>query len=351
MYAKLVVGGSQINVQGAMRDIARLITAATPSLSLLGAFSASSSVLVDATPAGWTYVGSNYAGDQPTIAGTGAALATTGGVNYCFSAPMQNNASILKYCVLTNTVASPSTLTFSTAGMGFNLTGASSATASGVVTNEGPRYYTNGNTSTYSQTITTNNAVGVAAGVVLHLIANPQHVTIVIENAGITAVWETTSTDVHSFYNIPAFVQYSHYVSSKTTQTNIVVPTVQNSSSTQTTTWSCAVFNVTNPNNGTNYGTYDPSVTNNLNIYSLVQSYAGTRVNACSATGIPQYAINPVYFSSTMIGYPTQFVTGPVPIYYVSGALGNTGDTVTVNGDTYYFFNCGTGFGVIMKTS
>ena len=196
------------------------------------------------------------------------------------------------------------------------------------------------------------NHITVAAGVVLHLIATPQHVTIIWEGTGINAVWETTNTDVYTFYNIPAFVQYSHWASATTTQKNIIIPTGYSSgSSAAAGGWSAAVFNVTNPNNGTNYGTYDPSSTNNLNINSLVNSLAGCRVNTYSAAGIPQYAINPVYFTLSQIGYPTQFVTGPVPIYYVSGSLGNTGDTVTVNGDTYYFFNCGSGFGVIMKTS
>jgi hypothetical protein len=129
MYVKLVVGAAQINVQGAMRDIARLITATTPSLSLLGAFSSASSVIVDATPAGWTYVGSNNAADQPSIAGTAASLLTVGQVNYCFSSPMLNNSNLLKYAVLTNnTTAAAYTMT----NTGFNLTGASSATALGL---------------------------------------------------------------------------------------------------------------------------------------------------------------------------------------------------------------------------
>ena len=348
MYAKLVVGATQINVQGAMRDIGRLLTSGSPSVSLLGAFSSSSSVVVDATAAGWTYVGSTAAADQPTIAGTGASLATSGQYNYCFSAPMLNNSGLLKYAVLTNndSAGTWSALT----NIGFQLTGASSATSLGVVTNEGPRYYTSQSGQGYHSGLGASN-ISVAAGVVLHLVATPQHITIVIENTGMAALWETTSTDAHTFYNIPAMVQYSHYSSSKYTQLPIIVPTVLNVSSAITTTWSATVFNVTNPNNGTNYGTYDVSNSNNTNINSLVNSLTGCRVNTVSATGISQYAINPIYFTATQIGYPTQFVTGPVPIYYVAGSLGNTGDTVTVSGDIYYFFNCGAGFSVLMKTS
>jgi hypothetical protein len=221
-----------------------------------------------------------------------------------------------------------------------------------VVTNEGPRYYTTSTIQSNVTTLTPLTNINVAAGVVLHLIANPQHITIVWEGVGMVSLWETTSTDAHTFYNIPAFVQYSHYSSAKLTQSAITVPTVYNSGATSlTTSWSAVVFNVTNPNNGTNYGTYDLTSANTLNINSLVNNIAGCRVNTVSSTGIPQYAINPVYFTLSQIGYPTQFVTGVVPIYYVSGILGNTGDTVSVNGDVYYFFNCGTNFSILMKTT
>ena len=89
MYAKLVVGNAAINGYRAMRDIGRLITSASPSVSLLEAYSQSSSVIIDSTPAGWTYVGSNFAGDRPSIAAAAAAVNTTNGgfPNLCFSAP------------------------------------------------------------------------------------------------------------------------------------------------------------------------------------------------------------------------------------------------------------------------
>ena len=74
------------------------------------------------------------------------------------------------------------------------------------------------------------------------------------------------------------------------------------------------------------------------------------RSNSITATGAPTYVITPVFYNASWIGYPTQFVTGVVPIYWTNGNMGNTGDTVDVSGDTYYFFNAGTGFGVIMKT-
>lgn len=344
MYAKLVVGGSQINVFSAMRDIGRLITSSSPSLSLVSAFNTSSSVIIDNTPAGWTYVGSTQSADRPDIASTGAAAITTGQFNLCFSAPMQNSPSLLKYAALTNNAT---LLAYTSAGTGFHLTGARSATSLGVLTNEGPRYFsTNTDLTRFAGT-----NIAVDAGVVLHLIANPQHITIVIENVGMAAVWETTPTEVQTFYNYPALVQYSHYKSSVLAQTVIYAPTQLAPASPLTTSWSASSFAVTNPNNGTFYGVYDVSNSNTLNIFSLVNSVStALRVNTISATGAPQYAISPIFFTNTLIGHPTQFVTGPVPAYYVSGAMGNTGDSVSVSGDTYFFFNAGA-FGLLMKTT
>lgn len=71
MYVKLVattaLTGVGIPISSVLKDIARMLTATTPSLSLLTAFNQTSSVLVDATPAGWTYVGSNVPADQGGI--------------------------------------------------------------------------------------------------------------------------------------------------------------------------------------------------------------------------------------------------------------------------------------------
>ena len=349
MYAKLVVGGSQINVIMAMRDIGRLITSPNPSLSLVSGFNTASSVIIDATPAGWSYVGSTNAADQPTIAATSTTVSMTsaGQSNLCFSAPMQNNSSLLKYAALTNnTTVAP----YNTLNTGFNLTGARSATSLGVLTNEGPRYFTT-NVATGNVTSLVNTCFPVDAGVVLHVIANPQHITIINENVGMAAVWETTPTDVQTFYNYPALVQYSHYKSSVLNQTVIYAPTTYNNTTLTNTSWSASSFAVTNPNNGTFYGVYDVSNTGTLNTFSLINSVStALRADTISATGAPQYAISPIFFTNTLIGHPTQFVTGPVPAYYVSGNMGNTGDSVLVSGDTYFLFDAGA-FGLLMKTT
>ena len=263
MYAKLVVGNAQINVIMAMRDIGRLITSNTPNLSLVSAFNTSSSVIIDDTPAGWSYAGSTNAADQPTIAATSTtvSMAANGQYNLCFSAPMLYDSSLLKYVALTNNCT---LLAYNSANTGFNLTGARNATSAGILTNEGPRYFT---TNTVLSRLAPS-AFTVDAGVVLHVVANPQHITIINENVGMAAVWETTPTDVQTFYGWPAFVQYSHYNSSILNQTEIYAPNSINPASTLTTSWSASSFAVTNPNSGTFYGVYDVSQLNKLNIFS-----------------------------------------------------------------------------------
>ena len=100
MYAKLVVGNAPISALNAMRDIGRLITSTAPSTANLLAFSSSSSIIVDSTPAGWTYVGSTNANDQPTICATNTNWQNNVQSNLCFSAPTLANSSVLKYCAL-----------------------------------------------------------------------------------------------------------------------------------------------------------------------------------------------------------------------------------------------------------
>jgi len=343
MYAKLVVGNSAITALGAMRDIGRLITSGSPSTSLLGAFNTASSVIIDATPAGWTYVGSVTAADRPTIASTGTSTAMTADTNYnlCFSAPCLNSA-VLKYATLTVSYTS------STLGNSFCLAGASSATSQGILTNEGPRM-TELAGNAISNSEVQNAATLVTAGVILHVIATARHCTIIEENRGMSAIWESTQTDAHTFYGIAPFVQYCHPASSVTTRVVAVIPT--STTSTISGSIMTAVFNITNPNTGTNYGTYDPTDGLLWNIGSLAQSLAGTRSNTITSTGAPRYVIAPVFYGLTTKGFPTQYVTGVVPIYWTGASIGSSGDSVDVNGDTYTFFNSGTGFGIILKTA
>lgn len=350
MYAKLVVGASPIAAVKAMRDIGRLITSENPSTALLTGFSTTSSVIIDATPAGWTYVGGVNAADQPTIAAIGSTADTTSPYGYtadthynlAFSAPCLNQPSRLKYALLSTVWRSTSLALYQT----FTLTSAASVTALGVFTNEGPRAQA---ASIEGVGETLPHAFATSPTTTFHVIATPRHITIVNENRGMSAVWEATNTDVHDFFNRPPVIQYTHHDSSAAARFPIIAPLAY--STTQTGGWMAAAIGITGVNTGTYFGTYDISEAGTANLGSLAQASSTYRANSIDAAGNPKYQIGPVYFQIGEQGYPTQFVTGVVPIYWTRGTIGSTGDELEVNGDSYKYFNCGTGFGVIMKTS
>lgn len=349
MYAKLVVGPTNISAIRAMRDIARLITSQAPSLSLVSAFNTTSSIIVDATPAGWTYVGGVNAADQPAIAEVGSAADTTSPYGYTndahfnlvVSAPCLNHETRLKYAALSLVWrGAPAS------GYTFALTAAAGASPLGIMVNEGPRPQANA-----IEGIGETNVLATwsAANQILHVIANPRHITIIQEGRGIVGVWESTSTDVHDFYDRPPVLQYSHVVSAAIVRYPQIVPA--NHTTAQVSGFAAVAVGVTDVNTGTYYGTYDVSEAGKANLGNLIQLSPTGRSNSISAAGAPKYQIGPVYFQIGELGYPTQFVTGIVPIYWTRATIGSTGDEVEVGGDSYTFFDCGTGFGVIMKTS
>jgi len=329
-----------------MRDIGRLLTSETPNTSLLEAFSQSSSVVIDSTPAGWTYVGSNFAGDRPTIAVANSAVNQANSVffNLAFSAPCLNGTT--KFCVLTTTHPVPTDI-----NMIFTvLTGAQSVNANGICTNEGARH-TQGLGDGPNELQATSLQVGVA-GKIFHLIANPRHVTIIEEGRGVQAVWEMSATDVNTFYNSAPFVQYSHANTSMATRvdSDIIVPTL--ATTTRGSSMLHTGFNITDPTTATTYGTYDPTqnLTTNVGFFARATG-TGALKTGINTAGLPRYNILPVILSNDEYGHPTQYITGIVPVYFTGPAIGSSGDTVDVNGDTYYFFNSGTGFGLLMKLS
>jgi hypothetical protein len=342
MYAKLVVGNTTIHPILAMRDIGRLITSEAPSIDLLSGFSTTSSVIIDDTPAGWTYVGSVAASDRPSIAAVGSPIGYTNDThwNLAFSAPTLEDESILKYAIL-----NISWRTTGATNHTFALTGAQSVTNLGVATNEGPR-----SIHAAAESLDEGRALSsrCQAGDIIHLIATPRHITIINEAEGLSAVWETSNTDPHKFFGTAPFVQYNHCSSNVFTRQAIVVPTLY--TVTQTNTIMNAVFGITDTNTGVFYGTYD--VTRNLtaNTIYLAQTATDHRLNSITENGLPRYQISPVFFQVGNLGYPTQYISGVVPVFWASPTLGSTGDSVDVSGDTYTYFNCGSGFGVIMKT-
>lgn len=353
MYAKLVVGASDANVIQCIRDMCRLLTDAAPSISDLSGsgFNTSSSVIVDATPAGWTYVGSSKTTDAAAIGdgATDATIGTTSGTlyNWCLSAPMAGDSAKLKYALFTQAFWGTSATTPYKSM--FALTGAQSVTSAGVATNEGFRQ-----ASATTGTSIQNSNLHVGAGSIIHLIANARHITVIQEAKGMMALWETTSTDAHTFYNRPAFITYAHALAS-TAATGSINTTPTPFTGTTNANFICGVaFNVTDPNTGTNYGTYEISLNGNQNLGSLYQVQTSARANSIDSAGSPKYQISPVFCQLHTIGQATQYVSGVVPIYWCKAGLGSTGDTVNISGDSYTYFNsanAGGGFGVLLKTS
>lgn len=355
MYARLALSAATNPIQ-CIRDIGRLITSASPSISDLSGqgFSTLASVIVDSTPAGWTYVGSNKTTDQPTI-GSGAAdatwtAATTTFFNWAFSAPCLNTSQPLKYAVLTHSSTGGTTSNYFV----FTLSGAVNATNLGVITSEGFRFSSNG-TGTANVNAPKNTGIDASAAGTVHLIATPRHITLIQENKGMLAVWEATSTDIHDRLLAAPFIQLSHGRASNTGNPSSIISTVTTPTTTISTTTDVAAtaFNVTDVNTNITYGTLDLSYAQTTNIAVLFQCSLSMRANTVNSNGSPMYVINPVYFQMASNGYPTQFVTGVVPIYWCRAGLGTTGDTVLIGADTYYFFNVGSfataSYGVLMK--
>lgn len=364
MYAKLVVGASRANGYACMRDIGRLITSENPSTANITGFSAAASTIVDATPAGWTYVGSRLVNDQAGIQDTSNTTATTWSTspnspNLIFSAPCATNNTWIKYAALT-THYPTSALNYA-----FALTGATSANNAGFLTNEGPRLGCTTALTTTSAVLTGNiqKYLTVDAGDVIHLIANERHLTLISENIGIFGVWESNPTDVNTYYDTAPFVQYSHPTTSRLLKWDKIIPHLATGGE-QTATQGHfhTAFNVYNVADATNYGTYDlndwgdnsaastSASIANRNVGSLLINQTNGFVNTINESGALRYVVSPIYYRLDELGYPTQFVTGVCPLYFCNNGIGNSGDTVTINGDDYTFFKCGN-FGILAQTS
>jgi hypothetical protein len=362
MYARLVVGPYNFDVSTAIRDIGRLICSPSPSLANVYAFSNTLSTIVDATPAGWSYVGSNLTADQPTLA-TGNSTSnpvfgTAATYNWCFSAPtLSGNQN--KYLVLGNVSQAN--------GAGRNclsLTGASNASSVGILTNQGTRFAIVANTD---QTYARN--VGIAAslgGSIIHVIANQRHCTIIEEGKGLMGLWEYSSADLNTFYNSAPFVTYCHSNSSVSCADGSAVGTTitVGASAAYQNSIHATVYNLSTFT-GINYPAYDPLQTvlqtgqtqfgtPIINLNHLAQaSYnanAAVRSDSLSSTGVPRYQVVPAFIELPSLGYPTQFISGTTPIYWARGNIGASGDTTVINGVTYTLFNCGTGYSVFMTT-
>ena len=359
MYARLVVGNANVHPHDCMRDIGRLLTSPSPSIANLTslAFSNTQSVIVDATPAGWTYVGSNFANDTPSI--------STGGTYYqgstasalpqlCFSASCLNS-NALKYAILTQILAANTANATSYSIIA--VTGAATANSTGGLTGEGPRYY---DTGFAGQDVIQSHLYLGRQNSVIHLVSNPRHITIIAEpntgtiNGGFNAIWESSQTDTHTFYNTAPFIQYCHG-NSAFSGTSWLANTTQ----WQGTSGGIGgyflpmIFNTYNASTGGYNANYDVSVGATQNRGFLVQYYAasGSRNNTIGTTGLSKAVAQPIFYHASAIGYPVQMVSGVTPAYWMRGNIGSSGDQVNINGSTYTYFNCGANFALAMQTS
>jgi hypothetical protein len=351
MYAKLVTPATASAPWYFIRDIVRLITAATPSTSLLYAFNSATSVIVDATPAGWTYVGSTLAADRPTPSTSISDFATTSTPDlWACSAPCIEG-STLKYVTFSPAIPNA---TPSTTNDYINMTAARSVTSLGVATNEGIRCYS-------SNTVVTGvnrTAMPFGGGATIHLIATARGITLIAENLGLHGVWETAMTDPHRFYSTaPVCVwQNGDCTGAASGKGNVLTSVIPQVGATQTTaTFANCVMNITDVNTGTVYGPIEPinglSMTNTNSENWLCSGGSNMRANSITSTGTSVYQVAPIYVQPGQYGYPTMYVTGTYNAYWTKSALGNSGDTVLVNGNTYTFFNSGVMMGFLAQTS
>lgn len=348
MYAKLVATANHSPL-GCIRDICRLLTSNSPSTALLGAFSSTSSIIVDNTPAGWTYVGSNQTAEQTAggVAAIGTSTTHSGGAepaNIALSAPCLNTG-LLKYATFTTVHDTDSTAIY----RGIALSGAQTVNSAGICTNEAFRPRVSAASGAmYSE----YSSFSIYSSQILHLIANPRHITIIAESTGLIGFWETSGTDVHTFYNSAPVVLYNHAISTSATIGPFSSPTYYSGTAYQYVT--SVLINQINVNTGTIYGNMNVPIESSggLSSGSLYQFNQTLRSSTINSAGSPRYQIGPIYFQNGAYGYPVQFVTGVVPIYWTKPGLGNTGDTVDVNGTNYTYFNCGSSgkFGVILTT-
>lgn len=352
MYAKLVTS-SNTQVALLMRDIVRLCTSQNPNVANLEGFSQTSSVIVDTTPAGWTYkVGSEcflansvpiqvkYTSANTTGPAIGAAVNTANVMEqHTMSAPcLAPLDGVLKYVALT----SYSNCAVSNGNFAlFFVTGSANVnTSTGVQTGESYRPYHSLSGGPYASAFST------VVGNTYHLIATTRHITLICQNRGVSAVWETSQSEADVFYNSTPAVSYLYTnVSSSSPVTSGAFTTTPTATSSGDSS-AAQVFNHTIPSTGVYAATRAISPINPFMFIhqtgtntSSITGPGTARLTGINSTGLTRHFVTPLLFQSFEIGIPIKFVTGVVPIYMLKGGTGTTGDTVTINGVDYTYFD------------
>ena len=354
MYAKLVLS-SNAQIALMMRDIVRLCTSQSPNVANLQAFSQTSSVIIDTTPAGWSYVlgaEANVTTSVPVTVRFNAANSPTGpaigtSVNtanvieqHTISAPcLAPLDGVLKYSVLTS--YANCAISNTPAGHAFfYLTGSANVnTSTGVQTGESYRPFTSTSGNPW------NNYFTSIIGNTYHLIASSRHITLICATRGVAAVWETSQSEADVFYNAPPAVSYFYgNILSGGAMTGAFTTTPTATSSGDSA--GAQVFNHTIPATGVNAATRAISP---INPFMFIHQTGTNTANAAgpgaarstgiNTSGLTRHFATPLLFQSFEIGIPIKFITGVVPIYMLKGGTATTGDTVTINGVDYNYFD------------
>lgn len=375
MFAKLVISSTAVAPSLCIRDIVNLCTSNTPNVTGLVGFDPAQSVVYNSTPAGWTYEYSNR--DLGTLSTSNVA---TNGVGdwWAMSAPcLGPSANTKKYAKLTTVYTGSNVSTYSA----FCLSGATNVSGN-TVTNEGFRYTTGTPANEqYAQYCSHRTITG--GSYIIYLVATPRHISL-FSTFMTSAIWETSISDVHTFYNSVPMVQVNDggfglgvtgnpstsYVasgnvgsvvttanlSSTTMFINSQMPASTNGIGQIMTNYN--MFDVTNPTNSTYYGTLNlghigqfqsntgGTFTNTLNMLCvqpyLMRTATTDKIQSISSTGENRNIVSPIFFSPHSVGYPTIYVTGVCDIYTTRASIGTTGDTMLINGVTYTYINAGT---------
>jgi len=197
-----------------------------------------------------------------------------------------------------------------------------------------------------------------SGGLTVHLIATARGITLIAENMGLQGVWETTMTDPHRFYSTaPVCVwQNGNMTGASTGKSSILTSVIPQIGAIQSAnTFANCVMNITDVNTGTVYGPVEP-ISGNSSFSTNGQNWwnpGGSimRVNSITSAGTPVYQVSPIYVQPGQYGYPNMYVTGVYNAYWCKPGLGNSGDTVLVNGNYYTYFNSGVMVGFLAQTS
>lgn len=381
MYARLDLSANTPSWLFWMQ-VAHLVTNSSPTIytgTVLDSYFANTSTVIDSTAGGWSYVGSSAA-VYDTVAELYSRLGSANphtdfnsfvshGTNWniTVSAPCTSNTSRTKYVNFNHTLLETAvTGSYSNGYMGA-MSLCSFANQSTVV--DQTWFHVSPNANPPVENMSSGN-FGFTGGKSFHIFCNNNHITIVDENTGFEAVWDSQGSDHHEYYNTPATAIVMAGNTHHQTNTTITNPAdyleaggPHSNSAAQVFTPFAMTVDVTNPSNNytfpvklLNYN-QDANTTimangnyrRNINSPSLYPSYPDPYPATRLANNAVRTQVVPITYNLGY-GYPTQIVTGTSPVYYASANVGTSGDTIDINSEEYVYVNAGK-ISLCVKTS